>query len=332
MELSKRELLKKFLNGAYTPEEWQEIQSLLRRPDAQQALEELTWQDWLQDEEPANSDERRLLRKWKRRLDAGSKHKIIALHPLRLAAVWIGILLITGVTFIGLHKNSRKPQGPVAWQRIVNPQGLPVRYILPDSSEVFLGAGSAITYPDGFGGSERRINLTGEAFFRVRHRAEKPFIVYTEDLRTTDIGTSFKIEAFAEKPITVTVATGKVSISSRDGGSSRQLALLTPGGKISWDRSAQKASLTQENVDNPGQWAAGALIFEKETLEDIARALERRFAVQITLADAGMAQYRVTGAFSASQTVGDILQMLSMLGKFHYESNGNNCFLITRKK
>jgi transmembrane sensor len=342
MELSERELLKKFLDNTYTPEEWQEIQLLLQRSEVQEALEKLTWKDWLEDVKPSGRKQRRMLQGIRARLDdrlkerpdgkAEAVRRMPAASILRFAAVWMGVVLAIGLALVCLNRSTRINKEQVALQRMVNQAGIPVHYVLPDGSEVFLGAGSVLTYPTGFSGSERRIDLSGEAFFSVKHNADKPFVVYTEDLRTTDVGTSFKIEAFKGHRITVAVASGKVSVSRQEQGVSRQVALLTPGRMVLWDRSAQKALIDEEDISSLDQWTTGALIFEKETMRDVARTLERRYGVTILLEDSSVEQYRVTGTFSAGQPVGDILKMLSMLGKFHFEPNGKSGFTINHTK
>lgn len=251
---------------------------------------------------------------------------------LRLVAVWTGVILATGLAVAYLHTAIRREERPLALQHIVNRLGVPMHYVLPDGSEVFLGAGSTLVYPTGFVGDERRIDLSGEAFFRVRHDAARPFVVYTDSLKTTDVGTSFKIEAFAGQLIKVAVASGKVSVSRQEGGLSRQLALLSPGGMLSWDRTAQKASVGQKDVSGLEQWTDGTLVFEREAMADVAQTLERRYGVRIVLSDPNVAQYKVSGTFSGGQPVGDILKMLSMLGKFHSEPNGKSGFVITQMK
>ncbi|RYY93322.1 MAG: hypothetical protein EOO11_19915, partial [Chitinophagaceae bacterium] len=69
------------------------------------------------------------------------------------------------------------------------------RVLLPDSTVVWLNAGSRLTYTEGFGVSHRRTELTGEAFFDVTHNASLPFIIQTRDVRIRVLGTAFNVKA-----------------------------------------------------------------------------------------------------------------------------------------
>lgn len=66
---------------------------------------------------------------------------------------------------------------------------------LPDGTTVVLQANSRLRYPEKFTGNTREITLSGEAYFDVAHDAQKPFIIHTGKIRTTVLGTAFKISA-----------------------------------------------------------------------------------------------------------------------------------------
>ena len=86
------------------------------------------------------------------------------------------------------------------------------RIILEDSSVVSLYPLSILRYQKNFDGSKREVYLTGKAFFDVVKNPQKPFWVYTDHISTQVLGTSFLINAFKNKDVTVEVKTGKVSV------------------------------------------------------------------------------------------------------------------------
>lgn len=88
--------------------------------------------------------------------------------------------------------------------------------VLPDGSTVILQKGSQLQYYASFNAQQRDVSLSGEAFFEVTKDAQKPFVVFTKDLVTKVLGTSFTIKAFDDAPeVQVLVRTGKVAVIAK---------------------------------------------------------------------------------------------------------------------
>ena len=103
------------------------------------------------------------------------------------------------------------------WVEKSNNTGKPLEVILNDGSTVTLQSNSKISYPAVFEKYKREIKLVGEAFFDVKRDASKPFFVYSQDLVTKVLGTSFTVKAYnSEEKIQVSVKTGKVSVVSKN--------------------------------------------------------------------------------------------------------------------
>lgn len=97
---------------------------------------------------------------------------------------------------------------------------------LPDSTHVWLNEDSKIAYASDFNSDERRVTLSGEAFFEVRRDEERPFIVQTGQSETRVLGTSFNVRAYEdEETIEVAVESGKVKFSAIEDGNSESLFL-----------------------------------------------------------------------------------------------------------
>ncbi|MBB1151174.1 MULTISPECIES: FecR family protein [unclassified Myroides] len=86
----------------------------------------------------------------------------------------------------------------------------PKRFVLDDATEVELMPGSQLILPSDFNAVDRRVTLEGEAFFNVNRNATKPFIVHTEQVSVTVLGTSFTVRASE-----VVVRTGKVTVENQ---------------------------------------------------------------------------------------------------------------------
>ncbi len=325
-------LLRKFLNGYCTPEELKEVDKLLQEPGGKKILDSLMeeqatkeWKSTTIDSSPEQ------VARWKMNMYdriAASKpttRQWISMHFLQYAAVGIGIIVVGAIAFLQLNKI---PMNHLAFIEKTNEHGIPQVYILPDSSEVFLGAGSTLRYPENFNEDTREVQLQGEGFFQVKRNEEKPFIIQTGNIETRVLGTSFKVESFQGFPVEVSVATGKVSVRERIGKQINEVALLTRGMKVAWDSLSRKASSGTVDVYGLEQWKAGDIVLDEQTLEYVAEELQRRYNVEITIMDKETESHRVSGTFIKDQPVHKILGMLGLVGKFRFETTNNQSFKI----
>ncbi len=88
-------------------------------------------------------------------------------------------------------------------------------FYLPDSSEVWINAGTNLRYPKKFKTGQRTVFLDGEAYFSVRENKVKPFIVETQQLSVKVLGTKFNVKAYSSETKTITTLTsGKVEVTT----------------------------------------------------------------------------------------------------------------------
>ncbi len=163
--------------------------------------------------------------------DDGVLAPVILMHPLKklrwnfwTAAASVIILSVTGM-YIYVVKTGSK-LGKIADREkllsmtLVNPRGgAQKEMVLADGSKVWLNAGSELKYPPRFSGSERLVELSGEAFFEVAGSADRPFRVRIKDAEVEVLGTLFTIMAYDDEPENRTaVVDGTVKVTT-DGGS-----------------------------------------------------------------------------------------------------------------
>ncbi len=104
---------------------------------------------------------------------------------------------------------------------------------------MFLGPGSVLDYPVPFAGKRRTIHLTGSAFFEVTKDAKRPFLVYSGDIVTKVVGTSFSIRS-GDNDLEVAVVTGKVVVekvrteTSESRRAGNEGVVLTPNQKVTY--------------------------------------------------------------------------------------------------
>jgi ferric-dicitrate binding protein FerR (iron transport regulator) len=162
------------------------------------------------------------------------------------------------------------------------------RITLSDGSVVTLEPQSLIRYPEVFASDKRLIELSGEAFFNVKKDLLKPFIVYSDEIVTRVLGTSFRITAFDDREeIVVAVKTGKVSVYQKEqADKSSEIAdvILTPNQQLVYKRSQEM--LEKQVVPTPSIVSVDSstyfqMEFDGMPVTEIFEALEKNYGIDI---------------------------------------------------
>lgn len=339
MDTVQKELLRKYWDGECSSEELTVVAALLKQPEATEVFHQLLI-DRTSSEWTATSQERSIkLPLWKRqvydRIKAAQgassgqyRTKQRSMHIFRYAAVWIGVILVGSFLLWQFRSGDR-----LAFTVRQNLNGPPMRFVLPDSSTIYLAAGSTLRFPEKFNGRSREVELDGEAFFDITRNAARPFIIHSHDIQTRVLGTSFRVRSYDKSTLEVAVATGKVGVAQyADGKLMTELAHVTKGQRILWDEASGKLTHGDFDIHTLAQWKEGDLIWEEQKLADIASDLKRRYGVELILEDQAMADYRLSGSFMANQPVLKILKILSMAGNFGFEADGDKKIRIYKNE
>ena len=174
------------------------------------------------------------------------------------------------------------------------------RVELPDGSIVTLQPKSHLRYDKAFRQDTRTVTLSGQAFFDVTPNPKRPFLVFTEDVVTRVLGTSFTVTTLPGQPAIVSVRTGQVAVYTRQGfvqASNRpnDALLLTPNQQATFDKTAGK--LTKKLVAQPLPIPAtlpNTLNFENRPVTEVIAELEKIYGVRITCDYEQLSQCRVT--------------------------------------
>lgn len=200
------------------------------------------------------------------------------------------------------------------------PYGETRTFLLPDSSEVWLNAGSTLRYPAKFSGTQRQVTLeNGQAFFDIRPNPEHPFVVAAGELDITVLGTSFEVKAFNnEHEARVTVATGKVGVAvAGNGAQSPSLETLQPLQQLVYSRQQGVTTTKQVPETAIAAWRSNRLGYQEERLDDILRGLERKYNTPIKLVNTELAAERITMQLE-NEPLADVLDVLSFTIHFTY--------------
>ncbi len=207
---------------------------------------------------------------------------------------------------------------PGAPQVAITGRGQRLSVTLRDGSRVTLAPNSRLTAPAAFGHTTREVTLDGKAYFDVAHDSAYPFTVIAGGARVRDLGTQFIVEAYTRDPnaspgvarsqtrMQVAVASGAVRIESPppaaakpwvsavgDGGAT----IVTAGEIARVDARGQTTIVPHADVASMKGWTSGELVFDRSSLGDVARELERWYDIHIVISDPALAQRRVSKTF-----------------------------------
>ncbi|MCK7553626.1 FecR domain-containing protein [Chitinophaga sedimenti] len=165
----------------------------------------------------------------------------------------------------------------VVYNTMTTPRGRHFQLMLADGTMVWLNAASSLRFPNVFTGSQRVVEVTGEAYFEVAKNAAQPFIVKVNEHTQVEVtGTSFNINAYVEEAaITTTLLSGGVNIhahgvrkSLRPG---QQASIIGSGIRIQDDAETEMAIA----------WKNGLLDFNGANLREVMRKLTRWYDLDV---------------------------------------------------
>lgn len=195
--------------------------------------------------------------------------------------------------------------------------GMIIKTILPDGSEVWLNSLSTLTYPHYFTGSDRTVELTGEAYFKVSADNKSRFNVVTpQNMVVSAYGTEFNVNAYKnESKQEVTLVSGQVEIAS--GITSKVKETLMVDEKAILLVSSGEINVVNADTYVETAWRDGKMVFRREGLDKIIEKLSRKFGVDIRLEGERLREYEYTATFT-DETLEDILDLLKRSAPISY--------------
>jgi transmembrane sensor len=216
---------------------------------------------------------------------------------------------------------------------LTNPRGSQVVTLtLSDGTKVWLNAESSIRYPAVFVGSDRTVEVTGEAYFEVAKNASQPFKVRIKDWEEVDVlGTSFNINAYADEPaLNTTLLEGSVKVAVAGG--DRSSVVLKPDEQaqvIVVNSASGRESVTVDknaDVEQAVAWKQGRFAFNRADLPTVMRQLARWYNVDVTY-EGKIPERHFTGRIGKSLTLDQVLKGLTQ-ARVHYSIETGNKLII----
>lgn len=188
---------------------------------------------------------------------------------------------------------------------VVVPEGKNIKLTLTDGTEVWLNANSRLTYPTSFRGKERQVSLQGEAYFKVAHDAQHPFVVKSGKMETCVLGTEFNIHAFDADHPHVTLVKGRVRVSS-----SINNKVLTPGEDALVDNQGE-IKISDVDVNDIVCWKDGIQLFNDASLRDILTQLGSWYNVSVICHDNALLNSHLHYMYDRHQGLEEALKLLN---------------------
>lgn len=212
---------------------------------------------------------------------------------------------------------SSNGEGKPGYNTMTTPKGRQFRLKLPDGTAVWLNAASSIQYPVAFTDAERRVIVTGEAYFEVAQDAKKPFIVELNNIAEVEVlGTHFNINGYMDEGAFITtLIQGAVRVNLMRSGNVRaekKGPALKPGeqGLVIPSAFNHSQLLIQEaDIEKVMAWKNGYFNFEGASIRQVMKQLERWYDITVVYEN-GVPNVQFFGEMSRNVNLGELLQAL----------------------
>lgn len=206
----------------------------------------------------------------------------------------------------------------VSFNTLATPRGGQYSVTLPDGSKVWLNSASSLRFPTAFIGLERKVELTGEAYFEVAKNAKQPFKVTLEDKTTIEVlGTHFNVNAYKDEPaISTTLLEGAVRLTN---GKAR--ITIKPGERAQLQEGGTKFVIDRPDVDRVVAWKNGFFQFDGDNITLIMKQLSRWYDIEPVYAgNMNMKDY--SGYISRNSNISEVLKMLELTNEIKFKVEG----------
>ena len=212
-------------------------------------------------------------------------------------------------------KYEPRPISQTEWHTLQIPKGGEFKLVLEDGTTIWLNSETELKYPSHFAGNERRVQLSGEAYFEVVSNPQQPFIVSTLQMDTKVLGTSFNVSAYPdENKSHTTLIEGSVEINDKENGES---VCLKPGEQaLLQDRQLKVVSV---NTKLYSQWRKDRFTFSSTNMEEVVRKLSRWYDVEFFFSNSSTKEKQFTGSLPKYSEISQVLNIIEMTTNIKFQ-------------
>ncbi|MDO6431778.1 FecR family protein [Flavitalea sp. BT771] len=255
--------------------------------------------------------------------------------------LWPALGIAAAIALVFLFVNVQEPRGEAtrtAQNTVSTKRGSKSKIQLPDGSQVWLNADSRIIYDENFRGPFRQVQIIGEAYFDIAKDKDHPFIIHANSIDIKVLGTSLNIRSYNNEKNTETVLIrGSIEVTLRSSPDKKIILqpnekLVVQNGKaivvknkpvLQKEEPAPVMTLGKAHLQEKDStamdilWVKNQLAFDKETLEDAARKIERWYDVKVTIKDERLKHTEYSAVFE-DESLRQVMEALRMTGNFRY--------------
>ena len=219
----------------------------------------------------------------------------------------------------------------VKYNMLTVPRGSQVVSLtLSDGTKVWMNAESSLRYPTAFVGNERKVEISGEAYFEVVHLTPRPspqggeggrptpFIVKKGDTEVEVLGTDFNVNAYDdESNIRVTLVEGSVKVKNAN-----ESITIKPGDQAEINKQGKIGLNKNVDVEAVMAWKNGLFVFNYTDLELIMRQIGRWYDVDVQYSGTPAIEKHYSGYMPRLVNLSRVLHMLESAGGVEFTIDG----------
>jgi ferric-dicitrate binding protein FerR (iron transport regulator) len=219
-----------------------------------------------------------------------------------------------------------EPVDAMLYNEIRTPRGGQYQVVLSDGTHVWLNAETTLRFPVSFKGRERKVDLSGEAYFEVAKDAGRPFRVMTTGSLVEVYGTHFNVNAYAdEASVRTTLLEGSVAVGAAVGGSPGKVQMLSPGQQASVKVDGSVEVDDRADTEEAIAWKNGRFQFNSADIRSIMRQIARWYDAEVVFE--GHPELHFTGQITRRDEVSRVLQMMEMTGEVRFRIEGRRIYV-----
>lgn len=204
----------------------------------------------------------------------------------------------------------------VLYNTISTPRGGQYQVVLADGSSVWLNSESFLRFPTDFMGKERRVEISGEAYFEIVKNKAMPFVVSINGAEVQVLGTHFNVKAYKDETLLkTTLLEGSVKFVA-----GHTTLTLKPGQQSQLKEDGDVNVLSGVDVDKVVAWKNGYFDFDGEDLATITKQLSRWYDIEVI--GTGKIDDRFYAEIPRNTKLSDVLHALELTGKVHFLIDG----------
>ncbi len=235
----------------------------------------------------------------------------------KIAAIFFFVISLAGTAFFISSRNKLTSD---FYTRVVADNGQISKVQLPDGSMVWLNSGSEISYNNLFAANNRKIELTGEAFFQVTKNEKLPLVVNSGEIQVKVLGTRFNVTAYPEsEKIDIVLEKGKVELLNSNLPSFQYF--MKPGEMASFSKVDCKLALSSVNTSKYTSWKDGVINIYNQTLDELCERLELRYNQKFMYSDE-LRKYHFTFTIK-NETLEETIDLMSKIAPIKTEQKGD---------